>query len=186
MEGKFKLSKKTKNLPSSKSIRKTIKKKNISHNEKIIHIRAYTNILQAYHNKTRNKNKKKALIAKILKYKKKIVDLQNVMKMYPNSLHKNQLNSNEYDPKEKAQELRNKIQQFKEYKKNRDYKLSKTKNRVITILKSNKRKKQHQLINQVTTANIQKELEVFYLKHPQFRPNTYHQQEEYNNDNLNE
>jgi hypothetical protein len=176
IEYKFKPLKKTKKRPSSKSLRKTLKNKTISHHEKIIHIDAYTKILRAYHNKTRNKNKKKELMKKILKYNKKMGDLQNVMKMYPNTLYKNKSNTNsknnEYNPRGKAQELKNKIQQFEEYKKNRDYKLNKTKNRIITILKSKSNQRQDKLSNQITTSTIQKELELFYFKHPEFRPNS--------------
>lgn len=176
-ESKFKPTKKTKKRPSSKSLRKTLKNKTITHNEKIIHIDAHTKILRAYHNKSRDKNKKKELMKKILKYKKKKENLQNVMEKYPNSLHKHESNTNTnqntgYIPKEKAQELRAKIQQFEEYKKNRDYKLSKSKDRIITLLKSNKKKRKHKISNQITTAIIQKELDLFYLKHPEFRPNS--------------
>ena len=196
-ESKFKPTKKTKKRPSSKSLRKTLKNKTISQHEKIINIDAHTKILRAYHNQTRDKNKKKELMTKILKYNKKKANLQNVMKMYPNSLHKHESNTNtkntDYNPRVKAQELRDKIQQFEEYKKNRDYKLSKTKNRIITILKSNKKKRQQKLSNQITTAIIQKELDLFYLKHPEFRPTSqfsfnplqrrYYTEQQKNNDN---
>jgi hypothetical protein len=190
-ESKFKPTKKTKKRPSSKSLRKTIKNKTISHHEKIIHIDTHTKILRAYHNKTQDKNKKKELMKKLLKYNKKKENLQNVIRMYPNLLHKHDSNTknNDYNPKEKAQELRNKINQFEEYKKNRDYKLSKAKNSIIEILKSNKTKRKHRLSNQITTATIQKELDLFYLKHPEFRPSsqrrTYYSQRKTYNPNPN-
>jgi hypothetical protein len=167
----FKPIKIKKKLLSSKSLKKTLNNNNISHNTKIIHIKSYTTILKAYHDNIQNKKKKKELMKKIQEYENKIKNLQYVMKIYPDKIVKNESNTTyEYEPKAKKQEIENKLEQFQDYKRNRDSKLTKKQNRVIEIIHSKTKKQQYKLSNAITIANIQKELELLYLKHPELNP----------------
>ena len=170
-EYNFKPIKIKKKLFSSKSLKKTLNNNNITHNEKIIHIKSYTTILKAYHDNIQNKKKKKELMKKIQQYENKIKNLQFVMNKFPEKIVKKASNTtHEYEPNEKKKEIEHKLEQFQDYKKNRDFKVTKKLNRVIEILHSKSKKAQHKLSNNITIANIKKELELLYLKHPDLNP----------------